>query len=117
MKRARRPRDWPCVIVWASSKLVTARSSKFGILGNRVQNLLRNVIGADAFALGREIENQAMTQDRGGDRGDVVAAHVELAVEDGAGFGGEDEIQAGARASAPSEPFAAEIQCLGCFRA
>ena len=86
------------------------------ILRHRRQNLPRDVVRSHAFALGGEIGNDAMAENRQGDAGDVVHADMIIAVEDRLGLTGENQIQAGARAGTPGEPFLAEIQSFGRFR-
>src|SRR5207247_8753952 len=77
-------------------RLDNAGSRQLFVLGHGLENLARDVVAGDAFALGGQVRDDAVPENRQSHRGHVVAAHVELAVEHGAGFGGHDQVQAGA---------------------
>src|SRR5688500_10921410 len=84
-------------------------SIQFCILLNRAEDSPRDVVGSYAFALRCEVGDDAVTEDRQRDGGDVFGADVILAGEHGAGFGAEDQVQAGARPGTPREPLLTEI--------
>src|SRR2546427_5589705 len=80
------------------------------ILGDGFEDFSRDVVAGDPFALGGEVRDDAVAEYRRRHRRHVVAAHVELAMEHGAGFGGQDKVQAGARTGPPRQPFLAEVE-------
>ena len=63
---------------------------------DEVDQLLDDVVALDAFGLGVEVGDDAVTQDRGGDLADVFGADVVAALEQRAGLAGEDQVLAGA---------------------
>ena len=79
---------------------------------HRLQNFPRDIVGGDAFALRGEIRDDAVAHDRQRDGGDVIAADIDLALQNGVGFRGHDEVQRGARTRAPAQPFFAKIEAL-----
>src|SRR5713226_10226691 len=62
------------------------------ILGHSFEDFSRDVVAGDSFALGGEVRDDAVAEYRRRHRGHVVAAHVELAMQHGASFGGQDEV-------------------------
>ena len=76
-------------------------STYFLILRHCFQNFPSDVIGTDGFALGGEVGDDTVTKNRQRYCRNIIAAHVELAVQHGPGFGGHDEIEAGAGPGAP----------------
>src|SRR4051794_32434566 len=86
---------------------------QLGVLWNRREDLVGDVGGGDAFRLGGEVGDEAVAEDRHGDGRDIIAAHVELSVENGAGLGGHDQVEAGARAGAPGDPLLDEVEGFG----
>src|ERR1051325_4729027 len=51
------------------------------VLRHRLQQPLDDVLDGDAFALGGEVEDEAMPQDRMGDGSDIVGGHVMPAIQ------------------------------------
>src|SRR5438309_2304068 len=84
---------------WHFPRLVPPPDSSLQllILGDGFEDFSRDVVAGDPFALGGEVRDDAVAKNRRRHRRHVVAAHVELAMQHGAGFGGQDEVQAGAR--------------------
>src|SRR5262245_44521489 len=83
------------------------------VRGHHVQDALDDVVGGDAFRLRREAGEEAVPQDGRRHGADVVDRHVEVALQDGVGLGGQDEVHAGARSGPPGEPLVDEIAGLG----
>ena len=59
----------------------------------------------DAFAFGVEVDENAVSENGFGDGVNIFEASEIASLENGAGFGAEDEVLDGARAGAPHHPF------------
>ncbi len=70
-------------------------------LRNLSKQSVDDFVGAHARGFGGEGGEDAVAEDGVGDFLDVFGGDVDAAVEDGAGFSGEDEVDAGAGAGAP----------------
>src|SRR6185369_13229287 len=80
------------------------------VLGQHLQKLLDHVVRGNSLALGREIGDEAVAKNRRRHGSNIVRRYVVVAVQHSMGLGSKDEIEAGARPSAPGQPFVNNIR-------
>ena len=74
-----------------------------GVLGHIFEDLRDDVVGGDAFGFCFEVQDESVTQCCCCDGVDVLEAHVETALSEGAHFAGEDETLRASRAAAKAQ--------------
>src|SRR5947208_10301577 len=73
-------------------------------LGGRLDEPLDHVVHRDPLALGGEVHDQPVAEDRRGHGDHVVAGHVIRNPQGGVGLGGQDHVHARPRAGPPCAP-------------
>jgi hypothetical protein len=84
--------------------------------GHRLDQPLDDALRAHAFGLGIEVRDDAVPQDRVGQRLDVLDRDVEAPVHQRTGLGAEDQRVRGAKPGAPLHPFLDEVELLAAPR-
>src|SRR5208337_5487358 len=82
-------------------------------LGHGLEDLVDDLIGADSLGVGVEVGEDAMAEHGAQDGTDVAGADGQAAVEDSAGFGGQNDVLGGTRSSTPGQPVLDEAQRSG----
>jgi hypothetical protein len=62
-------------------------------LWDSLEDQTSDIVAGHTFALGGEIGEEAMPQDRRRNGGDIGTTHINLPVDDRMGLGGKDEVE------------------------